>query len=52
MTDWEKVAAGIDPAIEVDKIRGVMEGLETTFAPLVKTIPEGENLWTGPEDLA
>jgi hypothetical protein len=51
MTDWTKVAAGVDPAIEVEKIRPVLEALENAFQPLVKSIPAGAEVWTGPEDV-
>jgi hypothetical protein len=51
MTDWTKVAAGIDPAIDVEKIRPVIEGLEKAFDLLARTIPPGAEIWTGPEDI-
>ena len=53
MTDWKKIASAADPAIpaaDVEKIVPVMEALETTFRPLVLSIPAGTDLWTGPED--
>lgn len=50
MTDFRKIAEGIDPRIEVDKILPVMEDLEKAFTPLVKTIPAGADVWSGPED--
>jgi hypothetical protein len=52
MTDWRKVAAGVDPAIDVEKIVPVLEALERSFKPLVRAIPAGAEIWTGPEDLA
>jgi hypothetical protein len=52
MTDWKKIAAGVSPEIEVDKILPVMEALERAFDPLVESIPAGSDIWTGPEDVA
>ena len=49
MTDWAKIAAGVDPAIDIEKILPVMEGLEKAFEPLVRSIPPGAETWTGPE---
>ena len=50
MTDWKKVAAGVDPAIEAEKIAPVLESLEKSYAPLVRSIPEGADIWSGLED--
>lgn len=49
MTDWRKIASGVDPAIDAEKIAPVLEGLERSFKPLVRLIPPGEDVWTGPE---
>jgi len=53
MTDWKKMAAAVDPPIpekDVDKSLPVLEGLEKGFRPLLKTIPGGADIWTGPEE--
>ena len=55
MTDWMKLAAAQEPSIpEADaaKIVPVLEALEAAFRPLQASIPQGEDLWTGPEDVA
>jgi len=53
MTDWKKIGAGLEPPIpegDVDKIVGTLEGLEKSFRPLLRSIPPGADLWTGPEE--
>ncbi len=50
MTDWKKIAAGVSPEIEIDKILPVMEALERAFKPLVESIPPWSDIWTGPEN--
>lgn len=51
MTDWDQVAAGIDQAIELEKIRPVLQALEKSLAPLVQSIPRWADTWTAPEDV-
>lgn len=53
MTDWRKLAAGINPPIPsdaVEKAAPVLEALEAAFTPLRETIPPGADVWSGPED--
>lgn len=41
MTDWNKVAEGLDagiPAAQLDAIRPTLTALETTFRPMVATL--------------
>ena len=55
MTDWKKLAASLDPPIpaaDIEKIAPVLEALEASFRPLQRAIPDGADLWTGPEDAA
>jgi hypothetical protein len=52
MTDWKTIAASVNPPIpaaEVDKIVPVLEALEAAFQPLTLTIPQGTDIWNGPE---
>jgi hypothetical protein len=53
MTNWKQIALSLDPPIPpeaADKLLPVLEALESTFAPLRRSIPPGTDLWTGPED--
>jgi len=53
MTDWKILASAADPPIpaeDIEKAVPVLEALEAAFRPLVATIPDGEDFWTGPED--
>ncbi len=53
MMDWKKIAAAVDPPIpaeDVEKIVPVLEALETVWRPLQRSIPQGADVWTGPED--
>ena len=55
MTDYRKLAASLEPPIpsaDLEKIVPVLEALEKSFAPLRASIPEGADVWTGPEDYA
>lgn len=54
MTDWTKIASAMEPGIpagDAEKIAPVMEALEGAFRPLVRSIPAGADVWTGPEDV-
>jgi hypothetical protein len=51
-TDWRLRAASVDEAIEIEKIAAVLEALEASFEPLVRSIPPWADAWTGPEDVA
>ena len=53
MTDWKKLAAALEPRIpdaDIEKIVPVLEALETAWRPLQRSIPQGADVWTGPED--
>jgi hypothetical protein len=53
VTDYRKLAASLDPPIpsaDVEKIAPVLEALEKSLAPLRASIPQGADVWTGPED--
>jgi hypothetical protein len=53
MTDWKKIAAAVDPPIpaaDFERVAPVLEALEAAFRPLVRSIPAGADVWTGPED--
>jgi len=53
MTDWKKIASAVDPPIpaaEAEKLGPVLEALEGAFGPLVRSIPAGADVWSGPED--
>lgn len=55
MTDYRKLAAALEPPIpaaDVEKAAPILEALEKSFAPLRASIPEGADVWTGPEDYA
>jgi len=54
MTDFKKIATAVDPPIppaNVERVVPSREALEKAFAPLVRTIPAGTDVWTGPEDV-
>jgi hypothetical protein len=55
MTDWKKTAAALDPPIpepDIEKLLPVMNALEAAFRPLQKSLRPGDDVWTGPEDVA
>jgi hypothetical protein len=52
MTDWKKMASALDPAIpeaDAEKVLPVLNALEAAFRPLRASIPDGTDLWTGPD---
>jgi hypothetical protein len=54
MTDWKKIAAALDPPIpaaDAERITPTLEGLENALRPLLRSIPAGADVWTGPEDV-
>jgi len=52
MTAWKNIAASLDPPIpaeDAERIAPVLEALEQSFRPLVRSIPQGADVWTAPE---
>jgi hypothetical protein len=52
MTDWKAISKSLDTGIpddQLDRIVPVLEQLERVWEPLRKTIPQGTDMWTGPQ---
>lgn len=49
MTDFRRLAVALEPPIpaaNIERIAPILDALETSFAPLRASIPQGADVWT------